>query len=249
MTTYTITESLRKRLMEIADMNADHESFALLNAAPSNLVNGLTEAETDESMSVRGLSQKAVPSTSPENSDAEENVRLDAELQRCMKERDVLRTELAALRAAPSYELPFIPWSKEAEMRKSWAAPSTGPDLSRLEPFVSGLGKAILRELQRAAPSTSPEPIYQYQLANGNWIDQSKEIYDHLIKRGGATVRAVYLSAPSTGTADALDAARYRWLRSTTNFVSNKDGERIDVRSFPLAWDEAIDAAIVKGGA
>lgn len=49
-----------------------------------------------------------------------------------------------------------------------------------------------------AAPSTSPEAIYQYQLANGNWIDQSKEMYDHIVKRGGATVRAVYLSAPST---------------------------------------------------
>ena len=35
MTTYTLTEATRQRLMEIADMNADHESFALLNAAPS----------------------------------------------------------------------------------------------------------------------------------------------------------------------------------------------------------------------
>ena len=128
MNTYTLTEATRQRLMEIADMNADHESFALLNAAPSTIgFNGLTEAETDESMSVRGLSQKAAPSTSPENSDAEENVRLDAELQRCMKERDALRVELAVLKAAPSYELPFIPWSKEAEMMEAWAAPSTSP--------------------------------------------------------------------------------------------------------------------------
>ena len=49
-----------------------------------------------------GMRETAEPSVSPENADAEENVRLDAELQRCMEERDVLRTELAALRAAPS---------------------------------------------------------------------------------------------------------------------------------------------------
>ena len=53
-------------------------------------------------------------------------------------------------------------------------------------------------------------------------------------------------AAPSTSL-DAQDAARYRWLRSTTNFVTNSTGGRIDVRNFPLAWDEAIDAAI-KGG-
>ena len=43
------------------------------------------------------------------------------------------------------------------------------------------------------------------------------------------------------------DAARYRWLRSTTNFVTSK-GERIDVRESPDLWDESIDAAIVAGG-
>lgn len=46
--------------------------------------------------------KQAAPSTSAENFDAEANVRLDAELQRCMKEHDALRAELAALKAAPS---------------------------------------------------------------------------------------------------------------------------------------------------
>ena len=44
------------------------------------------------------------------------------------------------------------------------------------------------------------------------------------------------------------DAARYQWLRSTTNFVTSK-GERIDVRESPDLWDESIDAAIAAGGA
>ena len=44
--------------------------------------------------------------------------------------------------------------------------------------------------------------------------------------------------------ADAQDAARYRWLRSTTNWASNSSNERIDVRNCPELWDAAIDAAI-----
>ena len=39
------------------------------------------------------------------------------------------------------------------------------------------------------------------------------------------------------------DAARYRWLRATTNYVTS-NGERIDVRNMPEKWDVAIDAAI-----
>lgn len=34
------------------------------------------------------------------------------------------------LYAAPSTSLPFIPWSKEAEMRESWAAPSASQPLT-----------------------------------------------------------------------------------------------------------------------
>lgn len=41
------------------------------------------------------------------------------------------------------------------------------------------------------------------------------------------------------------DAARYRWLRATTNWVSSK-GERINVRDNPELWDSSIDAAIAK---
>ena len=40
-------------------------------------------------------------------------------------------------------------------------------------------------------------PIYQYQLANGNWIDQTKESYDYNVRHGQATVRILY-AAPST---------------------------------------------------
>ena len=39
------------------------------------------------------------------------------------------------------------------------------------------------------------------------------------------------------------DAARYRWLRSTTNYVTS-NGNKIDVRNQPELWDSTIDAAI-----
>ena len=45
-----------------------------------------------------------------------------------------------------------------------------------------------------------------------------------------------------------VDAGRYRWLRSTTNFVTSSRGEKIDVRNCPDEWDEAIDRAIAMKG-
>ena len=51
-------------------------------------------------------------------------------------------------------------------------------------------------------------------------------------------------AAAQPSQADAQDAARYRWLRSTTNWASNSSNERIDVRNSPELWDAAIDAAI-----
>jgi len=38
----------------------------------------------------------------------------------------------------------------------------------------------------------SQEPIYQYQLASGAWIDQTKEIHDYNVRHGQATVRVLY---------------------------------------------------------
>ena len=53
--------------------------------------------------------------------------------------------------------------------------------------------------------------------------------------------------APAPLSDDAKDAARYRWLRATTNYVTS-NGERIDVRNMPEKWDAAIDAAIAAQG-
>ena len=66
-----------------------------------------------------------------------------------------------------------------------------------------------------------------------------------------ADVRPLYTApqpAPAPLSADVVkDAARYRWLRATTNYVTS-NGERIDVRNMPETWDVAIDAAIAAQG-
>ena len=54
--------------------------------------------------------------------------------------------------------------------------------------------------------------------------------------------------APAPLSDDVVrDAARYRWLRATTNYVTS-NGKRIDVRNMPEKWDAAIDAAIAAQG-
>lgn len=93
---------------------------------------------------------------------------------------------------------------------------------------------------------TEPTPAMLAAAFEGMVIDMDVMRHVARTKEMTATYARMIAAAPSTSP-DAQDAARYRWLRSTTKFVSNKDGERIDVRNFPLAWDEAIDAAI-KGG-
>ena len=55
----------------------------------------------------------------------------------------------------------------------------------------------FVNQLPSAQPSQAVvvEPVYQYQLANGNWIDQTKESYDYNVKHGQATVRMLYATA------------------------------------------------------
>jgi hypothetical protein len=61
-----------------------------------------------------------------------------------------------------------------------------------------------------------------------------------------ATSEAVEAAALARINELEADAARYRWLRDTTNWASNSSGERIDVRNSPELWDSAIDEAIAR---
>ena len=58
-----------------------------------------------------------------------------------------------------------------------------------------------------AAPVQEPVAIYQYQLANGSWIDQDKFSYDYNVRLNQATVRVVYTTPPAAPDLQAeLDA-------------------------------------------
>ena len=49
--------------------------------------------------------------------------------------------------------------------------------------------------LARLAEIEKQEPIYQYQRADGGWIDQTKNGYDYNVRYGAATVRILYAAA------------------------------------------------------
>jgi hypothetical protein len=51
-------------------------------------------------------------------------------------------------------------------------------------------------ELYTHSPQPEQEPIYQYQMANGSWIDQTKESHDYNVRHGQATVRVVHTAPP-----------------------------------------------------
>ena len=53
-------------------------------------------------------------------------------------------------------------------------------------------GYSDAKEWAKPSQALVVEPVYQYQLANGNWIDQTKESYDYNVKHGQATVRMLY---------------------------------------------------------
>ena len=56
----------------------------------------------------------------------------------------------------------------------------------------------------QTAPVQEPVAIYQYQLASGSWIDQTKESYDYNVRHGQATVRIVYTTPPAAQPAVPL---------------------------------------------
>jgi len=56
---------------------------------------------------------------------------------------------------------------------------------------------ASLRDFLKAIAAPVQEPIYQYQMADGSWIDQIKDSYDYNVRHGQATVRIVYTTPPA----------------------------------------------------
>ena len=73
------------------------------------------------------------------------------------------------------------------------------------------------------------EPIYQYQMANGSWIDQTKESHDYNVRYGQATVRVVYTAPPQP------EQEPVAWLHNSIrgNVISHRPA---DIDRNPDRW-------------
>jgi hypothetical protein len=58
------------------------------------------------------------------------------------------------------------------------------------------LSNKAIAVIKEALAQPEQEPIYQYQMANGSWIDQTKESHDYNVRHGQATVRVVHTAPP-----------------------------------------------------
>ena len=122
-----------------------------------------------------------------------------------------------ALRAAPSASLPFIPWSKEAEMLESWAAPSTIAACKKCGETEVGTVCSPDCGRRGAAPSASPDA---QDAARYRWLRDNMNYKD----RGSFTARNGEIMSPMSRV----------WYHQTPDFVSN-------------TLDAVVDAAIKGG--
>ena len=84
-------------------------------------------------------------------------------------------------------------------------------------------------------------------------IMELADLYYHNPYRWGSHTHLVYADQKRDALLKAVealaaDAARYRWLRATMNWVSSH-GQRIDVRNDPELLDASIDGMIAVNAA
>jgi len=84
-------------------------------------------------------------------------------------------------------------------------------------------------------------------------IMELADLYYHNPYREGSHTHLVYADQKRAALLKAVealaaDAARYRWLRATMNWVSSH-GQRIDVRNDPELLDASIDGMIAVNAA
>ena len=79
-------------------------------------------------------------------------------------------------------------------------------------------------------PEHGPVAIYQYQIANGSWIDQEKDSHDYNVKLGQATVRVVY-TRPQPAA----------WVGLTDEDIARAGNLK---RMLPYAYARAIEAKL-----
>lgn len=103
-----------------------------------------------------------------------------------------------------------------------------------------------------AAPQPAQQdakPIYQYQLATGGWIDQTRDSYEYNKANGVKGLRIVYEVAPQQPLTDEKDALLRQALEALEGFA-NITNDSQGVAGYHLSgdtaeWDEfdEVDAA------
>ena len=68
---------------------------------------------------------------------------------------------------------------------------------------------------------TRIEPIYQYQNADGRWIDQNKTSYEYNVRYGEAIARIVYTAAQMRQAMEACAAKCAEWENSTGDLCAS----------------------------
>lgn len=98
------------------------------------------------------------------------------------------------------------------------------------------------RHIAMESPGEWEELVPRYC---GQTLEQRKEEVCSYRYKGKPCyeVRGLYTAPPPTAEVEKK-AARYDWLRKTTNYFTNDAGERVDVKLHPEQWDAMIDAHI-----
>ena len=124
------------------------------------------------------------------------------------------------------------------------------PEVGKHLPGVRDVALWTTHQMQsyaRAAIAAQPvqvdqELVYQYQLANGSWIDQAKESYDYNIKMGQANVRVLCaaIAQPVQPPSDRATVA----MKSMPDPAWKGD---VDEATYKAGWNDCC-AAIRQGG-
>jgi hypothetical protein len=115
------------------------------------------------------------------------------------------------------------------------AAPDLQAELDATNRQVEILSDALAesqREVAALKAVQEPVAIYQYQLANGSWIDQDKFSYDYNVRLDQATVRIVYTTPPAAQRQHLTDGSLC-WCEPETSYTDPETGASVVVHKGP----------------
>jgi hypothetical protein len=86
------------------------------------------------------------------------------------------------------------------------------------------------------APVQEPVAIYQYQMADGSWIDQIKDSYDYNVRHGQATVRIVYTTPPAQPAPEQYTALEQALTRLQKRYAELE--AKVAAQPAPVKWSD-----------